>query len=99
MDQEYGSPYEITEVKTAIRLDATIERMRREIDSSCTGLSRRARSLSLTNRNIALRLERWEAQLDQIRVSTRSTSSIEQLEGLMKRCEKISWELSEHCKK
>jgi hypothetical protein len=99
MEQEYGSPYEIPEVKRPIRLVTTIERMRKEIDSDCTGLSQKARSLSLTNKNIALRLKRWEAQLDKIRVSTMSTSSLEELEELKRKCEDISLELSEHSKR
>lgn len=99
MVREYGDRFVITEVNDAVPLVTTIESLRREISSSCTGISSKARRLSLTNRNVALRLGGWEEQLNQIRKDTLSTHSLDTLRQLRMRCEAISDQLALHSKR
>lgn len=94
MPQEYGGKYVITEATGAVQLVSSIDEMRREIDTNCTGISQKARRLSMTNRNIALRLKGWETELSDIRKTSRTTHSLDQLSELKSRCEKILDDLS-----
>jgi|GEM_PF-3203337 len=89
MPQEYGGKYVITEATGAVQLVSSIEGLRKEIDTNCAGISQKARRLSMTNRKVALRLESWETELSQIRKTTRNTHSLDQLNELKNRCEKI----------
>ncbi|MBU0532744.1 hypothetical protein KKB44_04585 [Candidatus Micrarchaeota archaeon] len=94
-----GDRFIITEATGAVPLVSAIEKLRKEIDGDCTGLSQKARKLSLTNRNIALRLNTWEAQLDQIRKATRTTHNLTELKKLRNQCEVISDRLAGFSKK
>jgi hypothetical protein len=99
MAQEYVDPFAITEVENAVPLVSTIVQMRKEIHTSCAGISQKARGLSHTNRHVALRLRAWETQLNRIREETMATSCLEELKELRAKCEAISDQLAEYSKR
>lgn len=98
MPQEYGGKYVITEASGAVQLVSSIEELRKEIDINCAGISQKARRLSMTNRRVALRLESWETELNQIRKDTQTTHSLDQLKELKTRCETILDDLAKTSK-
>ncbi|MBD3209776.1 hypothetical protein GF318_00145 [Candidatus Micrarchaeota archaeon] len=99
MTREYGERFVITEAKGAVPLDYAIEHMRKEITVDCSGIANKARRLSTTNRHVALRLDKWEEQLCQIRKKSLATHNLEQLKGLKSQCEQISDQLAACSKK
>ena len=95
----YGDPWVTPEVNDAVPLITTIRQLRREINTNCSGISIKARKLSMTNRKVELHLKKWEDQLNVIKANTLVTHNLEQLMELRRKCEEISDHLAAMSKK
>jgi len=86
------SRFDIPEAHDAVSIDATVARLRKEIGSKCSSLLRRTARTSpikVSSDRAAL----WKSKINHILGTKDSTFSIEELEGLLHKCDTISQEV------
>ena len=90
MAKRQYTEFAVPDVQEPVRIESSIEDLRRSIMSNCIKLFKRAREINaVTPRNSAFRLRYWETQVSQLKEAQMATFSIEKLRQLNSRCKTL----------
>lgn len=87
------------DMQDAVPIETTIGNLRKDIETKCTALLQRARTINAaTHGSGPFRLRFWENRIGQVRNAQMTTFSIQELRHLKRQCQTISHEMEEFSK-